>query len=235
MAYEFFAFLNSKNIDPQDLKPIFVHTSRRVHHDSETDIPLPERNETIESREYSDGFGRLLQTRSQAEDTIFGDAIFGTDVVPADQNDQADTGRDVAGRRRGPAEPANVVVNGWQFYDNKGRIVQKYEPFFSTGYEYAAPSESQFGQKVEMFYDPRGHLIRSVNPDGSEQRVIFGVPGTIAQPDVSNPDGYEPTPWEAYTYDANDNAGRTAPIASASYRHHWNTPGSIVIDALAGC
>ena len=83
-----------------------------------------------------------------------------------------------------------------------------------------------------MFYDPRGHAIRTLNPDGSEQRVIFGVPGTIAAPDLTHPDSFEPTPWEAYTYDANDNAGRTHPAESAAYQHHWNTPASILIDAL---
>ena len=72
-----------------------------------------------------------------------------------------------------------------------------------------SPEGDQFGQKVTMFYDPRGQVIRTVNPDGSEQRVIFGVPGTIATPDLTDPDVFEPTPWEAYTYDANDNAGRT--------------------------
>ena len=33
-----------------------------------------------------------------------------------------------------------------------------------------------------MFYDPRGQVIRTVNPDGSEQRVIYGVPGGSRQP-----------------------------------------------------
>src|SRR5262249_43526700 len=42
----------------------------------------------------------------------------------------------------------------------------------------------------------------------------------------------EPTPWEAYVYDANDNAGRTHPDASASYRSHWDTPSSVEVDAL---
>src|SRR5450432_1216545 len=83
-----------------------------------------------------------------------------------------------------------------------------------------------------MFYDPRGQLVRTVNPDGSEQVVVFGVPGAIAAPDLSDPDVFEPTPWEAYTYDANDNAGRTHPAAAAAYRHHWNTPASILVDAL---
>ncbi len=50
-----------------------------------------------------------------------------------------------------------------------------------------------------MFYDPRGQVIRTLNPDGSEQRVIYGIPA-----DLTNPDQFAPTPWEAYTYDAND-------------------------------
>ena len=83
-----------------------------------------------------------------------------------------------------------------------------------------------------MFYDPRGRVVRTLNPDGSEQRVVHGVPGTTAAPDLDDPETFEPTPWEAYTYDANDNAGRTHPAESAGYHHHWNTPASIVIDAL---
>ena len=35
------------------------------------------RDDTIETVEFSDGFGRLVQTRTQAEDVIFGDATFG--------------------------------------------------------------------------------------------------------------------------------------------------------------
>ena len=30
------------------------------------------------------------------------------------------------------------MVSGWQVYDNKGRVVQKYEPFFAAGFGYAA-------------------------------------------------------------------------------------------------
>ena len=35
-----------------------------------------------------------------------------------------------------PADPPNVIVSGWQVYDNKGRVVEKYEPFFSQGWDY---------------------------------------------------------------------------------------------------
>jgi RHS repeat-associated protein len=123
-------------------------------------------------------------------------------------------------------------VSGWQIFDNKGQVVEKYEPFFSEGWDYGRPDDSKTGQKVVMFYDPRGHAIRTLHPDGSEQRVIFGVPGTIAALDLEHPEIFEPTPWEAYTYDANDNAGRTHPAESVGYQHCWNTPASILIDSL---
>jgi RHS repeat-associated protein len=213
LEYDFFAFAERQ-------LPISVRTIKRVHHVNDADVPLPERDETIETVEYSDGFGRLLQTRTQAEDIVFGDVIFGNQVLPADQTKPGGDaiGQTVANR---------VVVSGWQTYDNKGRVVEKYEPFFSEGWDYAQPTDMELGQKATMFYDPRGQVIRTLNPDGSEQRVIYGVPA-----DLTNPDEFAPTPWKAFTYDVNDNAGRTHPTASTNYQHHWNTPASIVIDAL---
>ena len=205
-------------------QPPSVRSIRRVHHDTDTDIPAGQLDDVIVSVEYSDGFGRVLQTRTQAEDTLYGDPAFGGGVIPADQS--ASVG-DTAGRTRGPADPDNVIVSGWQLYDNKGRVVQKYEPFFSAGFDYAAPADAQLGQKATLFHDPRGQVIRTVNPDGSEQRVVFGVPA-----DTTDPDAYSPTPWESYSYDANDNAGRTHPTEAQSYASHWNTPASIEIDAL---
>jgi RHS repeat-associated protein len=214
-------------------EPASVRTSRRVHHASETGVPLPERDETIDTVEFSDGFGRVLQTRTQAEDVLFDSAVacaptFGDAGLSADQTQ---SGGDAAGGLAPPGGPF-VVVSGWQVYDNKGQVVEKYEPFFSTGWDYAAPDECQFGRKAVLHYDPCGHVVRTVYPDGSEQRVVYGVPGTIAAPDLTTPDDFEPTPWEAYTYDANDNAGRTHPATSGAYRQDWDTPSSIVVDAL---
>ena len=54
MEYDFLAFADRG-------QPISVRTIRQVHHDTETDVPLPQRDETITTVEYSDGFGRLLQ------------------------------------------------------------------------------------------------------------------------------------------------------------------------------
>ncbi len=218
LEYDFFTFVNEK-------QPVFVRTINRIHHVNDTEVPLPERDETIETVEYSDGFGRLLQTRTQAEEVVFGETAFGNEVgLPADQSEPVSA---AVGERLSAEDPARVVVSGWRVYNNKGWVVEKYEPFFSTGWDYAPPAEEQMGQKAAMFYDPRGQVIRTLNPDGSEQRVIYGIPEALSDPEM-----FSPTPWEAYTYDANDNAGRTHALASVADANHWNTPASIVIDAL---
>ncbi|NDY70683.1 hypothetical protein DO021_03330 [Desulfobacter hydrogenophilus] len=216
LVYDFLAFENSG-------QPISVHTIQREYHITDTTIPLAQRDNTIESREYSDGFGRLLQTRTQAENLVFGTPPFGGDVgLPADQTTPVGNaaGQTLTGQTR-------VIVSGWQVYDNKGRVVEKYEPFYAAGWDFVPPVEAELGQRATMFYDPRGQVVRTLNPDGSEQRVIYGVPDQL-----DNPDTYRATPWEACTYDANDNAGRTHEDEAAAYQTHWNTPASMVVDAL---
>ncbi|MFD1322658.1 SpvB/TcaC N-terminal domain-containing protein [Micromonospora sonneratiae] len=217
MEYDVLAFMERG-------QPASVRTVRRVHHDSEVSVPLPRRAETVTSVDFSDGFGRLLQSRAQAEDTQFGNPVFGGGLLPLDQSQP---GGDAVGRTRTPSDPDNVIVSGWQIYDNKGRVVHRYEPFYDTGYDYSPAADSQLGQRVTMFYDAHGRVIRTVQPDGSQQRVVFGVPVDLADPDV-----HRPTPWESFTYDGNDNAGRTHPASADGYSYHWNTPASAEVDAL---
>jgi RHS repeat-associated protein len=69
-----------------------------------------------------------------------------------------------------------------------------------------------------MFYDPRGQVIKTENPDGSEQRVVYGVPNSL-----TTPQSYAPTAWETYTYDANDLTPTSA---------DYGTPKSAEVDAL---
>jgi RHS repeat-associated protein len=217
MTYDLLAFADRG-------QPVSVRSTRRMHHDTQTGVPVEERDEVIVSVQYSDGFGRVLQTRAQAEDTLFGDPIFGGGAISPDQSQPVTA---TVGRPRKPGEPDNVIVSGSQTYDNKGQVVERYEPFFSTGYDFVAPIDAQLGQKASMFYDPRGHAVRTVNPDGTQQLVVLGVPVDLANPDV-----YAPTAWESFTYDANDNAGRTHPEEAMGYQSHWNTPASSQLDAL---
>jgi RHS repeat-associated protein len=198
--------------------PASVRTVRRVHHDADAGVPAAALDEVIVAVNYHDGFGRVVQTREQAEDVLFGDPAFGGGAIPAG---------DSVGRARGAADPDNVVVSGLRVYDNKSNVVRRFEPFFATGFDYAPPSAAQLGRQVTLFYDPRGHLLRTLNPDGSEERVVFGAPA-----DLADPDSAVPSPWETYSYDANDNAGRTHGDAAGAFRDHWNTPDSAEFDAL---
>jgi hypothetical protein len=124
LEYDFFAFKNLGN-------PVFVRTiSREKHYQQQPISP------TITKVEYSDGFGRLLQTRAQAEDVIFGNQTFGSSGIPSSQ---AASNGNAVGIERGTTDPLNVVVSGWKIYNNKGRIVEQYEPFFDKGFDYSPP------------------------------------------------------------------------------------------------
>jgi RHS repeat-associated protein len=219
LSYDFHAF------DKRG-EPISATSTRRVHHAQDVAVAAADLHETIASVEYSDGFGRLLQKRAQAEDVLFGDRVFGGFARGGPTSAQ------IVGRERPATDPVNVIVSGWQIYNNKGWVVAKYEPCFTSGYSYSEPTNAERGRKVEMLYDPRGHLVVTRNPDGSEQVVVHGIPGTAAGLDLSDPSVFVPSPWETFTYDPNDNAGRTHSLASTKFSHHWNTPSSIVVDAL---
>lgn len=201
-------------------EPASVRTDRRVHHDGDPDVEPARRDEALVSVSYTDGLGRTVQTRAVAEDVVFGDPAFGGGVLPA--GPAAPTG-DIVGR---PAD-GTVIVSGSQVHDNKGRVVERYEPYFGTGLGYRPPAAEQLGRRVTVCHDPRGQVVRTRFPDGSEQRLILGVPARL-----TDPDDHEPTPWETYSYDANDNAGRTHPFDAKPYDGHWDTPSSTEVDAL---
>lgn len=230
LEYDFQNFRNSGD-------PIWVKTIQHIHHDTETEVSQPKRDETICTVEYSDGFGRVVQTRAQAEAVLFGDAFFGNDVLPADQKNTVETKKVVNRRINTDENNPNVVVSGWQIYDNKGQVIEKFEPFYSTGWDYKRPDEERdeqgqpmAGKSIRIEYDPRGQAVRTINPDNSEQRVIYGIP--IA---LDMPDDFIPTPWEAYTYDANDLAPLTHGITAQTQKikTHWFTPSHIEIDGLS--
>ena len=175
----------------------------------------------IASVEYSDGFGRLLQTRTQAEDTLFGDAHFGGAVIPAEPggNAPATTARTAAD---------HVVVSGWQIYDNKGRVVETLRAVLRPRVRLRAAG----GRPARPEGDDLLRPARSDDPDGQpgRQRAARRPRGS-GRPRRTRT-LFAPTPWETFTYDANDNAGRTHHATAAGYQDHWNTPASIEVDAL---
>jgi RHS repeat-associated protein len=214
-VYDFLAYDRTRdNVQPQ---PIYAHVKQRLWHASDN-----LGDERIEAREYSDGFGRLLQKRAQAEELVLGES--GDDVgLPGEAGT---TPRPVVGQRGGDRK----IISGWQVYDNKGKVAEKYEPFFSSGWDYEAQASESL-KHVELYYDPRGQVIRTLNLDGSEQRVILGIPY-----DLTTPQDFAPTPWETYSYDANDlasitNASNGSPLASRVPTNHHFTPSSALLNA----
>jgi RHS repeat-associated protein len=209
----------------RDGQPINTHVAQRVWHagDGISD-------DVVEAREHSDGFGRLIQRRTAADELAFGDDP-GLLVTGADG-----LARPVPGQIGGPAAGVRVadrvVVSGWEVHDNKGRVVERYEPFFSAGWDYEPEADARRGWPVRTFYDPRGQVVRVVNPDGSMRRTIFGTPA-----DLTELDDVEPTPWEVTAYDENDLASVSqapggASLAGSAPAGHRFTPSTTIIDAL---
>ena len=145
--------------DPTLWEPVFAATLARETHGSE---PLPPEGLKIQiSFSYSDGFGREIQKKIQTEP--------------------------------GPVEGLGDLVaprwvgSGWTIFNNKGKPVRKYEPFFSPLPE--KRHRFEFGVLVGvspiLLYDPVGRVVATLHPNHTWEKVIFD-------------------PWRQETWDVND-------------------------------
>ena len=164
---------------------------------------------------YSDGFGREAQTKVQAE----------------------------------PADRANPVLRwvgtGTQVYNNKGKPVRQYEPFFSDTHKFGI---EQLGVSSTLFYDPLERVVATLHPNHTYEKVVFDawrqetwdVNDTVAQkdprqdPDVGEffkqlpPTDYLPTWYTRYNTSQGANEQRAASKAMA----HAETPTTAHLDVL---
>jgi hypothetical protein len=110
---------------------------------------------------YSDGFGREIQQKIQAE-----------------------PGPLVAG---GPPVRPRWVGSGWTIFNNKGKPVRQYEPFFSQLAEQRHRFEFgvQVGVSSILFYDPVERVVATLHPNHTYEKVVFD-------------------PWRQTTWDVND-------------------------------
>jgi RHS repeat-associated protein len=84
-------------------------------------------------------------------------------------------GREI--QRKVQAKPApgsatpRWVGSGWTIFNNKGKPVQKFEPFFSPtpGFE----SDAKVGVSPILCYDPLERVIATLHPDHSWEKVVF--------------------------------------------------------------
>ena len=96
--------------------------------------------------------------------------------------------------------PPRWVGSGWTIFNNKGKPVRQYEPFFSVDHHF------QFGKKVGVspvvFYDPVERVVATLHPNHTYEKVVFD-------------------PWQQITYDVNDTATfdpKTDPDVSIFFR-----------------
>jgi RHS repeat-associated protein len=106
---------------------------------------------------YSDGFGRETQKKIQAES--------GTVV------------------ENGPVVNPRWVGSGWTIFNNKGKPVRQYEPFFSAthSFEFA----KVVGVSPILFYDPVERVVATLHPNHTWEKVVFD-------------------PWQQISFDVND-------------------------------
>lgn len=143
-------------------EPPFAATIARETHVS--DLGPGGQSKLQISFSYSDGFGREIQKKIQAEP---GPLVEGSpDISP------------------------RWVGSGWTIYNNKGKPVRQYEPFFSAthGFEFGV----QVGVSPVLFYDPAERVIATLHPNHSYEKVKFD-------------------PWQQTTYDVNDTCGPRPP------------------------
>lgn len=153
IVYDLFAYWRTRdNHQPQP--PMLATLSRETH---VADLAEGQQTKIQHSFSYSDGFGREIQKKAQAE--------------PG----QISTKGEIVSQR--------WIGSGWTIYNNKGKPVRQYEPFFSANHEFEFAAVA--GVSAVIFYDPIARVIATLHPNDTWEKVVFD-------------------PWHQETWDVND-------------------------------
>lgn len=132
--------------DPTQWKPIFSAAIVRETHVSDT--PADQQSRVQVSFSYSDGLGREIEKKVQAE------------PGPVDLT--------------GPQAPITNprwVGSGWTILNNKGKPVREYEPFFSSTHDFEFANK--VGVSPTLFYDPLERVVATLHPNHTWNKVVF--------------------------------------------------------------
>jgi RHS repeat-associated protein len=124
-------------------KPSYAATLARETHVSDLLQNTPSKIQV--SLSYSDGFGREIQKKIQAEN---GALIEGGAVV----------------------DP-RWVGSGWTIFNNKGKPFRQYEPFFDDTHDFKFGK--QVGVSPTLFYDPAERVVATLHPNHTYEKVVF--------------------------------------------------------------
>jgi RHS repeat-associated protein len=155
LVYDLDAYHRTQS-DPQPQPPV-VYTLARETHDADLALGENEKTRVQHSFSYSDGFGREVQKKVQAEPERLPDGS------------------------RSPNP--RWVGSGWTVFNNKGKPIRQYEPFFSAThvFEFA----KTVGVSPILFYDPVERVVATLHPNYTWEKVVFD-------------------PWRQEVWDVND-------------------------------
>jgi len=184
IIYDVDQFRLTREANPSDSTkwlPTYAATLARETHVS--DLQVGQKTKIQISFSYSDGFGREIQKKMQAE------------PGPVPNRDPA-TGRIITVNGKPVMTPNNVsprwVGSGWTVFNNKGKPVRQYEPFFTDTHRFEF--EVRIGVSPVIFYDPVERVVATLHPNHTWDKVVFD-------------------PWQQATWDVNDTVLVTDPKA----------------------
>ena len=163
ILYDLFAFQRSEG-NPQPFPNVAYKLSRETH---VADLGPGQQTLFQHHFSYSDGFGREIQKKILVE------------PGPLDLSNPASA----------TADP-RWVGSGWSVFNNKGKPVRQYEPFFSVTqqFDYAFTA----GVSSVFFYDPTQKVVGKLHPNHTFEKTLFN-------------------PWRQDTWDVNDTVLITDP------------------------
>ena len=160
IIYDLDRFWRSQKDYPDDSsqwQPVYAATlAREVHGSDLRGQSLLRPNQVQVSFEYSDGFGREVQTKVQAE--------------PGQARRWDPQAKKVVQEEANP----RWVGTGRTIYNNKGKPIKQYEPFFSITHGYEDESALvEYGVTPILFYDPLGRVVATLHPNHTYEKVVF--------------------------------------------------------------
>ncbi|BFU91260.1 MAG: hypothetical protein NTAFB01_24470 [Nitrospira sp.] len=186
IVYDLDRFHRTKQADPNDpskWQPVCAATLARETHASS---PLPPQGLKIQlSFSYSDGFGREIQKKIQAEPGPAPQRDADGKIIIAPDGQPVMTANDVSPR---------WVGTGWTVFNNKGKPVRQYEPFFTDTHHFEF--DPRIGVSPVLFYDPVERVVATLHPNHTWGKVVFD-------------------PWSQETWDVNDTVLVADPKADA--------------------
>lgn len=217
MVYDLFAYARTR--DRAHPEPTAVYTLSRETHAA--DLGHGEHSKIQHVLSYSDGFRREIQKKVQAERGPVTEA--------------------------GPEVSPRWVGSGWTIFNNKGKPVRQYEPFFSADHTFEFASI--VGVSSILFYDPTERVVATLHPNQTYEKVVFDpwrqenwdVNDTVLQsypardPDVG--DFFSKLPTNDYLPTWHDQRiegqlGRDEQQAAIKTSVHANTPTASYFDSL---